>query len=49
MSPRKAKQIVKGFLNSAGKLVHPRNKDTLFLESSSSGSRRTALLRHMQP
>jgi hypothetical protein len=48
MSPHKSKRVkqpVKGFLSGARKLVHPNN---LFAGSSSSGSRQTQLLSHIE-
>jgi hypothetical protein len=42
------KQTVKGFLSGARKMVYPRKDDALFAGNSSSGSRRTQLLRHIE-
>jgi hypothetical protein len=42
------KHVLKGFLSSARKMVHPREDDALFAWSSSSESRRCQLLRHVE-
>jgi hypothetical protein len=41
------KQDVKGFLSGVRKMVHPREDETIFAGSSSSGNRRSQLLRHV--
>jgi hypothetical protein len=43
-----AKQVVKGFLSGARKMVRPRKDEALFARSSSSGSRRSQLMRHVE-
>jgi hypothetical protein len=43
------KQVVKGLLSGARKMVRPREDQGLFAKSSSSGSRRSQLLRHIEP
>jgi hypothetical protein len=43
-----AKQAVKGFLSGARKMVRPREDEALFAGSSSSGSRRSQLMRHVE-
>jgi hypothetical protein len=51
MSKRQGKgvrQVVKGFLSGARKMVRPREDETFFAESFSSGSRRSQLLSHIE-
>jgi hypothetical protein len=49
MALRRVKQTIKTFLNCVGKLVCPKDKDTIFQGSTSNGTRQAALLRHVQP
>jgi hypothetical protein len=42
------RQTVKGFLSGARKMAHPREDETFFIESSSSDSRRSQLLSHVE-
>jgi hypothetical protein len=39
---------VKGFFSGLRKMVHPREDEALFARSSSSGSRQSQLLRHVE-
>jgi hypothetical protein len=51
MSKRQGKgvrQTVKGFLSGVRKMTHPREDETFFARSSSSGSRRSQLLSHVE-
>jgi hypothetical protein len=51
MSKRQGKgirQTMKGFLSRARKMVHLREEETFFAGSSSSGSRRSQLLGHVE-
>jgi hypothetical protein len=43
------KQVMKGFLSGVKKMVHPCEDESLFAGTSSSGSRQTQLLRHVEP
>jgi hypothetical protein len=43
------KQVVKGFLSDARKMVRSCEDEALFAGSSASGSRRSQLLRHVDP
>jgi hypothetical protein len=42
------KQVMKGFLSDVTKMVHPHEDEALFTGSSSSGSRQSQLLRHVE-
>jgi hypothetical protein len=43
------KQVMKVFLSCVRKMVCPREDNALFARSSSSGSRQSQLLRHVEP
>jgi hypothetical protein len=45
---KEVKQVVKGFLSGARKVVHPCKDEALFVGSSSSESRWSQLLRHIK-
>jgi hypothetical protein len=47
-SGKGVKQVMKGFLSGARKMVHPREDKAIFVGSPFRGRRRSQLLRHVE-